>query len=80
MILKQLRPPGAIHENASEVNGQLLYDIKSISIQPSLWGYVSKGLALCGNEQLWHAMEVFDLAITLLGHNPVTVDLLLLIK
>lgn len=54
--------------------------VKSIAIQPSLWGYVSKGLALCGNEQLWDAMEAFDLAITFSDRNPVTVDLLLLIK
>ncbi|KAG1847926.1 hypothetical protein F4604DRAFT_139109 [Suillus subluteus] len=53
---------------------------KSIAIQPSLWGYVSKGLALCGNEQLWDAMEAFDLAITFSDRNPVTIDLLLLIK
>ncbi|KAG2148265.1 hypothetical protein BD769DRAFT_1720012 [Suillus cothurnatus] len=54
--------------------------VKSIAIQPSLWGYVSKGLALCGNEQLWDAMEAFDLAITFSDRDPVTIDLLLLIK
>ncbi|KAG2353657.1 hypothetical protein BDR07DRAFT_690903 [Suillus spraguei] len=42
MILKQLRPPGAIHENASEVNGQLLYDIKVslLDTDPSLPDYL----------------------------------------
>ncbi|KAG2079137.1 hypothetical protein BDR04DRAFT_1086235 [Suillus decipiens] len=37
-------------------------------------------IALCGNEQLWDAMEAFYLAITFSDRNPVTVDILLLIK
>ncbi|KAG2360568.1 hypothetical protein BDR07DRAFT_1412015 [Suillus spraguei] len=53
---------------------------KSIAIQPSLLGYISKGIALCGNGQLWDAMEAFDLAFVFYNHNPIIVDLLLLIK
>ncbi|KAG1813686.1 WD40-repeat-containing domain protein [Suillus subaureus] len=53
---------------------------KSIAIQPSLLGYISKGIALCGNGQLWDAMEAFDLAFIFYNHNPIIVDLLLLIK
>lgn len=54
--------------------------LQSIAIQPSLWGYISKSIALCGNGQLWDAMEAFDLAITFSDRDPVTIDLLLLIK
>lgn len=56
--------------------------VKSITIQPSLWGYISKGIALCGNQQLWDAMEAFDLAFIFTEGdlNPMTTDLLLLIK
>ncbi|KAG1771660.1 WD40-repeat-containing domain protein [Suillus placidus] len=54
--------------------------VKSIAIQPSLLGYISKGIALCGNDQLWDAMEVFDLAFLFSNRDQVTIDLLLLIK
>ncbi|KAG2151591.1 uncharacterized protein EDB93DRAFT_1249232 [Suillus bovinus] len=54
--------------------------VKSIAIQPSLLGYISKGIALCGNGQLCDAMEAFDLAFIFYNHNPIIVDLLLLIK
>ncbi|KAG1758392.1 hypothetical protein EDD22DRAFT_956916 [Suillus occidentalis] len=56
--------------------------VKSITIQPSLWGYISKGIALCGNQQLWDAMEAFDLAFIFTEGdlNPMTTDILLLIK
>ncbi|KAG2151516.1 hypothetical protein DEU56DRAFT_908357 [Suillus clintonianus] len=56
--------------------------VKSIAVQPSLWGYISKGIALCGNQQLWDAMEAFDLAFIFSEHdsNPISIDLLLLIK
>ncbi|KAG2030344.1 WD40-repeat-containing domain protein [Suillus americanus] len=39
--------------------------VKSIAIQPSLLGYISKGIALCGNMQLWDAMEAFDFAFAI---------------
>ncbi|KAG1855190.1 WD40-repeat-containing domain protein [Suillus subalutaceus] len=53
---------------------------KSISIRPSLMGYISKGIALCGSGQLWGAMEAFDLASVFSNRDPMTIDLLLLIK
>ncbi|KAG2745543.1 hypothetical protein P692DRAFT_201868462 [Suillus brevipes Sb2] len=54
--------------------------VKSIAIQPSLLGYISKGIALCGYEQLWDAVEVFDLAFIFSNHDLITVNLILLIK
>ncbi|KIK31952.1 hypothetical protein CY34DRAFT_19412 [Suillus luteus UH-Slu-Lm8-n1] len=36
--------------------------IKSISIQPSLTGYISKCIALCGKGLVWEAMVAFDIA------------------
>jgi hypothetical protein len=53
---------------------------QSIAIQPSLLGYISKGIALCGNNQLWNAMEFFDMAFLYSNRDQVTIDLLLLIK
>ncbi|KAG1758398.1 hypothetical protein EDD22DRAFT_196372 [Suillus occidentalis] len=58
----------------------LQYAVKSISVQPSLMGYISKGIALCGNEKLWDAMEAFDLAFLFSNRDPITIDILLLIK
>ncbi|KAG0694054.1 hypothetical protein DFH29DRAFT_1037150 [Suillus ampliporus] len=52
----------------------------SIAIQPSLLGYISKGIAPCGNKQLWDAMEAFELAFIFSDRDPITVSLLLLIK
>ncbi|KAG1731842.1 uncharacterized protein EDB91DRAFT_709100 [Suillus paluster] len=37
---------------------------ESLSIRPSLTGYLAKGIALCGKQQLWDAMKAFDLAFT----------------
>ncbi|KAG1813609.1 WD40-repeat-containing domain protein [Suillus subaureus] len=54
--------------------------VNSIAIQPSLMGCISKGIALCGKEQLWDAMEAFDLAFTFATHDSTTINLLLLIK
>ncbi|KAG1724494.1 WD40-repeat-containing domain protein [Suillus lakei] len=64
----------------SEWKNALQDAAKSIAIQPSLLGYISMGIALCGNEQLWDAMEAFDLAFIFYNRNPIIVDLLLLIK
>jgi tetratricopeptide (TPR) repeat protein len=36
--------------------------LMSISIQPSLTGYTSKGIALCGKKHFKDAMKAFDLA------------------
>ncbi|KAG0701427.1 hypothetical protein DFH29DRAFT_1000285 [Suillus ampliporus] len=54
--------------------------VKSIDIKPSSLGYVSKGIALCGKEQLWDAVESFDLTLMCLNRGLITVDILLLIK
>ncbi|KAG2349975.1 hypothetical protein BDR05DRAFT_955819 [Suillus weaverae] len=53
---------------------------KSIAIQPSLLGYISKGIALCGKEQLCDAMEAFDLSFVFSNQSPIAIDLVLLIK
>lgn len=53
---------------------------KSISLQPSLSGYISKSVALCGKQQVWDAMEAFDLALVFSNRDPVIIDLILLIK
>jgi hypothetical protein len=43
-----------------------------------LKGYISKGIALCGKQQLWDAMEAFDLALSFSNHNQVTIEILLI--
>ncbi|KAG2362679.1 hypothetical protein BDR07DRAFT_1376328 [Suillus spraguei] len=48
--------------------------IKSISIQPSLMGYISKGIALCRKGLVWDARAAFNVAFMY------TVHFLLLIK
>ncbi|KAG0698960.1 hypothetical protein DFH29DRAFT_1081516 [Suillus ampliporus] len=64
----------------SEWDKALHDSFTSIAIQPSLFGYISKGIALCGSERLVDAMEAFDLACIYSDRHPITVDLLLLIK
>ncbi|KAG1725679.1 WD40-repeat-containing domain protein [Suillus lakei] len=64
----------------SEWEAALQDAVKSIAIQPSLLGYISKGIALCGKKQLWDAMEAFDLAFVFSNRDPIIIDLLLLIK
>ncbi|OAX34764.1 hypothetical protein K503DRAFT_420176 [Rhizopogon vinicolor AM-OR11-026] len=53
--------------------------LKSVSIQPSLTGYIAKGIALCGKMQFKEAMKAFDLAF-MFGGDPQTIHILLLIK
>jgi hypothetical protein len=53
---------------------------QSISIEPSLTGYISKGIALCGKELIWDAMKAFDLAFMFANEDPKIVHFLLLIK
>ncbi|KAG2347849.1 hypothetical protein BDR05DRAFT_996186 [Suillus weaverae] len=53
---------------------------KSVSIQPSLIGYISKGIALCGQNQVQNAMKAFDLAFMFTNGNSKTAHSLLLIK
>lgn len=74
-------------QDADKVRRSAYHDVvddgfiaQSITIQPSLFGYISKGIALCGNDRLWDAMEVFDLAFPFSNRDQVTIDLLLLIK
>ncbi|KAG1806784.1 uncharacterized protein HD556DRAFT_342280 [Suillus plorans] len=53
---------------------------KSVSIEPSSIGYISKGLALCGNQQVHDAMAELDLAFTFTNADPKTTHFLFLIK
>ncbi|KIK47413.1 hypothetical protein CY34DRAFT_799363 [Suillus luteus UH-Slu-Lm8-n1] len=54
--------------------------IKSISIQPSLTGYISKGIALCGKWQVLEAKIAFDLAFMFTNEDSNIIHFLLLIK
>ncbi|KAG1789530.1 WD40-repeat-containing domain protein [Suillus plorans] len=53
---------------------------KSVSIEPSLIGHISKGLSLCGNQQVHDAMAEFDLAFAFTNADPKTTHFLFLIK
>lgn len=53
---------------------------ESIRINPSLTGYIAKGIALYGKRQSRDAMKVFDLAFTLTDSVSKTTHLLFLIK
>ncbi|KAG1800334.1 uncharacterized protein HD556DRAFT_1028494 [Suillus plorans] len=54
--------------------------LKSISIQPSLIGCVSEGIALCGKRQFQDAMKAFDIASMYVDADLNKTRLLLLIK
>ncbi|KAG0708661.1 hypothetical protein DFH29DRAFT_427152 [Suillus ampliporus] len=54
--------------------------IKSITIQPSLTGYISQGIALCGKGQVRDARIAFDLASMFTNEDSKIVHFLLLIK
>ncbi|KAG2130200.1 uncharacterized protein EDB93DRAFT_1180896, partial [Suillus bovinus] len=54
--------------------------IKSVSIQPSLAGHISKGIALCGKKQVLAARISFDLASMFTNRDLRTDHLLFLIK
>ncbi|KAG2335670.1 WD40 repeat-like protein [Suillus weaverae] len=54
--------------------------IKSISIQPSLTGFISKGIALCGQGHIREARAVFDVASMSTNQNLKTNHFLLLTK
>ncbi|KAG1774403.1 heterokaryon incompatibility protein-domain-containing protein [Suillus placidus] len=54
--------------------------IKSISIQPSLTGFISKGIALCGQGHVREARAVFDVASISTDQNLKTNHFLLLTK
>ncbi|KAG2354047.1 hypothetical protein BDR07DRAFT_638530 [Suillus spraguei] len=53
---------------------------KSISIQPSLTGYISKGFALCGRDYVQGARAAFDVASMYTDQDSQTTHFLLLIK
>ncbi|KAG2346897.1 hypothetical protein BDR05DRAFT_756686, partial [Suillus weaverae] len=54
--------------------------IKSISIQPSLIGCISKGIALGGKGNIRDSIQAFDLAFTFANEDPKIIVFLLLIK
>jgi hypothetical protein len=54
--------------------------IKSISIQSSLIGYISKGIALCGKGHVREARITFDVASVFTNENSESSHFLLLIK
>ncbi|KAG2341477.1 hypothetical protein BDR05DRAFT_965159 [Suillus weaverae] len=54
--------------------------IKSISIQPSLTGFISKGIALCGQGHIREARAAFDVASLFTNQDSKTNHFLLLIK
>ncbi|KIK31522.1 hypothetical protein CY34DRAFT_19838 [Suillus luteus UH-Slu-Lm8-n1] len=54
--------------------------IMSISIQPSLVGYISKGIALCGKGYIQEARATFDVATMFTNQDSITSHFLLLIK
>ncbi|KAG2139824.1 uncharacterized protein EDB93DRAFT_1252946 [Suillus bovinus] len=61
--------------------GDALQDaIKSISIQPSLTGYISKAIALCGQGHILDARPAFDVASIYTDQDSQTIYFLLLIK
>ncbi|KAG2356068.1 hypothetical protein BDR07DRAFT_1424355, partial [Suillus spraguei] len=53
---------------------------KSLSIKPSLTGYISKGIALCGKGHIRHARAAFDVASMYTDKDSQTTHFLLLIK
>lgn len=53
---------------------------QSIAIKPSLTGYISKGIALCGKRQFQKATAAFDIAFTFTKKDPALIHLLFLIK
>ncbi|KAG2737746.1 hypothetical protein P692DRAFT_201574491 [Suillus brevipes Sb2] len=54
--------------------------IKSISIQHSLTGYISKGIALCGQGLVWEAKIAFDIASMATNQDSTNIHFLHLIK
>ncbi|KAG2354570.1 hypothetical protein BDR07DRAFT_1429020 [Suillus spraguei] len=54
--------------------------VKSISIEPSLTGFISKGIAFCGKGHISDARAAFDVASTYTNQDLQTTHFLLLIK
>ncbi|KAG1726991.1 uncharacterized protein EDB91DRAFT_899902 [Suillus paluster] len=53
---------------------------KSVTIQPSLTGYISKGIALCGKGQIRDARTAFDVASIFTNEDSKTIHFLFLVK
>ncbi|KAG1736630.1 uncharacterized protein EDB91DRAFT_1348004 [Suillus paluster] len=51
---------------------------KSVAIQPSLTGYISQGIALCGKGLVWDARTAFDLAFMFTDEDSTITHFLLL--
>ncbi|KAG0696209.1 hypothetical protein DFH29DRAFT_212618 [Suillus ampliporus] len=58
----------------------LHHAVKSVSIQPSLIGYISKGIALCRQQHFQDAMKAIDLAFMFTDGDSNVAHFLLLIK
>ncbi|KAG2049768.1 hypothetical protein BDR06DRAFT_961027, partial [Suillus hirtellus] len=54
--------------------------MNSINIEPSLTGYISKGIALCGKGRMPDARAAFDIASMYMDQDPQILHFLLLIK
>ncbi|KAG1719417.1 hypothetical protein EDB19DRAFT_1918942 [Suillus lakei] len=54
--------------------------IKSISIQPSLIGYISNGIALCGKGCVWDARAAFGITFLFTNQDSNAIHFLILIK
>ncbi|KAG1858584.1 cell morphogenesis N-terminal-domain-containing protein [Suillus tomentosus] len=68
-----IHPAGTLVASASSDN-------HSISIQPSLTGYISKGIALCGKGRVLDARAAFDVASMYTDQDSEIVHFLLLIE
>ncbi|KAG0709236.1 hypothetical protein DFH29DRAFT_1074959 [Suillus ampliporus] len=53
---------------------------KSVDIQPSLTGYISKGIALLGKKKILDAMSAFDVAFLFANEDSNIIHFILLIK
>lgn len=49
-------------------------------MKPSLTGYISKGIALCGKNQILNAMKALDIAFMFTNEDSKIIHFLLLIK
>ena len=50
---------------------------QSVSIQSSVTGHISRGIALCGKKQFQDAMQAFDLAFMFANEDSKTIHLLI---
>jgi len=66
--------------NHVRLQDRLTFTVKSISIRPSLPGYISKGIALCGKMHFGEMVEAFDIAFMFTDGDSNAIHVLLLIK